>query len=187
MFASCAGQSILSPGQGLRTRAKRTTGKQGLRVADVESEGPSRAAGGGLVDRLPVRGAFVAFLCVCTSVPALSWGQYRRYTPRPEAPVTCHRRRVTAWPSAPGLLRSRWRLLRWSLGEEGGSAYCATNPGALPELAATASVPGGNFFWADANLQGVMVFAGDVRLTTAAISGTSLLCSLACEWRRGSS
>jgi hypothetical protein len=46
-------------------------------VADVESEGPSRAAGGGLVDRLPVRGAFVAFLCVCTSVPALSWGQYR--------------------------------------------------------------------------------------------------------------
>jgi hypothetical protein len=26
------------------------------RVADVESEGPSRAAGGGLVDRLPVRG-----------------------------------------------------------------------------------------------------------------------------------
>ncbi len=42
-------------------------------VADVESEGPSRAAGGGLVDRLPVRGAFVAFLCVCTSVPALSW------------------------------------------------------------------------------------------------------------------
>jgi hypothetical protein len=22
------------------------------------------------------RGAFVAFLCVCTSVPALSWGQY---------------------------------------------------------------------------------------------------------------
>jgi hypothetical protein len=31
----------------------------------------------GLVDRLPVRGAFVAFLCVCTSVPALSWGQYR--------------------------------------------------------------------------------------------------------------
>ncbi len=27
----------------------------------------------GLVDRLPVRGAFVAFLCVCTSVPALSW------------------------------------------------------------------------------------------------------------------
>ncbi len=24
-----------------------------------------------------VRGAFVAFLCVCTSVPALSWGQYR--------------------------------------------------------------------------------------------------------------
>jgi hypothetical protein len=53
-------------------------------VADVESEGPGRAAGGGLVDRLPVRGAFVAFLCVCTSVPALSWGQYRhdesRYT-----------------------------------------------------------------------------------------------------------
>ncbi len=47
-------------------------------VADVESEGPSRAAGGGLADRLPVRGAFVAFLCVCTSVPALSWGQYRR-------------------------------------------------------------------------------------------------------------
>ena len=46
-------------------------------MADVESEGPSRAAGGGLVDRLPVRGAFVAFLCVCTSVPALSWGQYR--------------------------------------------------------------------------------------------------------------
>ncbi len=46
-------------------------------VADVESEGPSRAAGCGLVDRLPVRGAFVAFLCVCTSVPALSWGQYR--------------------------------------------------------------------------------------------------------------
>ena len=44
-------------------------------VADVESEGPSRAAGGGLVDRLPVRGAFVAFLCVCTSVPALSCGQ----------------------------------------------------------------------------------------------------------------
>ena len=35
------------------------------------------AAGGGLVARLPVRGAFVAFLCVCTSVPALSWGQYR--------------------------------------------------------------------------------------------------------------
>jgi hypothetical protein len=46
-------------------------------AADVESEGPSRAAGGGLVDRLPVRGAFVAFLCVCSSVPALSWGQYR--------------------------------------------------------------------------------------------------------------
>ncbi len=40
-------------------------------------QGPSRAAGGGLVDRLPVRGAFVAFLCVCTSVPALYWGQYR--------------------------------------------------------------------------------------------------------------
>jgi hypothetical protein len=40
----------------------------------------SRAAGGGLVDRLPVRGAFVAFLCVCTSVPALSWGQYRHCT-----------------------------------------------------------------------------------------------------------
>jgi hypothetical protein len=33
--------------------------------------------GGRTVDRLPVRGAFVAFLCVCTSVPALSWGQYR--------------------------------------------------------------------------------------------------------------
>jgi hypothetical protein len=31
----------------------------------------------GPTDRLPVRGAFVAFLCVCTSVPALSWGQYR--------------------------------------------------------------------------------------------------------------
>ncbi len=30
-----------------------------------------------LVDWQPVRGAFVAFLCVCTSVPALSWGQYR--------------------------------------------------------------------------------------------------------------
>jgi hypothetical protein len=29
---------------------------------------------------LPVRGAFVAFLCVCMSVPALSWGQYRHYT-----------------------------------------------------------------------------------------------------------
>jgi hypothetical protein len=52
---------------------------KGLISADVESEGPSRAAGGGgLVDRLPVRGAFVAFLCVCTSVPALSWGQYRQ-------------------------------------------------------------------------------------------------------------
>jgi hypothetical protein len=32
-----------------------------------------------LVDWQPVRGAFVAFLCVCTSVPALSWGQYRQY------------------------------------------------------------------------------------------------------------
>ncbi len=50
------------------------------KCTDVESEGPSRAAGGGLVDRLPVRGAFVAFLCVCTSVPALSWGQYRQST-----------------------------------------------------------------------------------------------------------
>jgi hypothetical protein len=43
---------------------------------DVESEGPSRAAGGGFVDRLPVWGAFIEFQCVCTSVPTLSWGQY---------------------------------------------------------------------------------------------------------------
>ena len=45
--------------------------------ADVESEGPSRAAGGGLVDRLPVEGAFIESQCVCTSVPTLSRGQYR--------------------------------------------------------------------------------------------------------------
>jgi hypothetical protein len=40
-------------------------------------EGPSSAAGGGLVDRLPVRGAFIEAQYVCTSVPTLSWGQYR--------------------------------------------------------------------------------------------------------------
>ena len=37
--------------------------------------GPSRAAGGGFVDRLPYRGAFIESQCVCKSVPTLSWGQ----------------------------------------------------------------------------------------------------------------
>jgi hypothetical protein len=35
--AAAAGMSILSPGQGLRTRAKRTTGKQGLRYTPSSS------------------------------------------------------------------------------------------------------------------------------------------------------
>ncbi len=35
------------------------------------------AAGGGLVHRLPVWGAFIESQCICTSVPTLSWGQYR--------------------------------------------------------------------------------------------------------------
>ena len=61
----------------LRTKMENLVPVQ-VGVADVESEGPSRAAGGGLVDRLPVRGAFVAFLCVCTSVPALSWVRSRK-------------------------------------------------------------------------------------------------------------
>ena len=36
-------------------------------VADVESEGPSRAAGGGLVDRLPVSCSISVRLHVCAS------------------------------------------------------------------------------------------------------------------------
>jgi hypothetical protein len=33
------------------------------------------AAPGGSVAGLPVRGDFVAFVCVCTTLPALVWGQ----------------------------------------------------------------------------------------------------------------
>ncbi len=61
------------------------------RVADVvEPEGPSRAAGGGLVDRLPVRGAFIESQCVCTSVPTQSWVDLGTiFTSRPSTERGC--------------------------------------------------------------------------------------------------
>jgi hypothetical protein len=56
-------------------------------VADVESEGPSYAAGGGLVDRLPVWGAFIESQCVCANPVNMGLLSAFARLPRELAPI----------------------------------------------------------------------------------------------------